>query len=199
MSWAALLGTVSNQLVSFIVSFLDDCRNGNVTRLTDDGGYLALYRNPIGNRDSEAIHHLPGSYYYCPWVLDVEPGKKLRLTWKVTPSAQTVKNEVEVQRSSSSCHVSLRFRDGNDKVLTDGPCLSRAPPKDDDDDFSVTVFTSRDSRLEIHLVTETDPAGDQANGWTAANSASKDPVDQLPPYIIQYKGWTFLFRSLCTI
>lgn len=163
--------------VSFfsLVSFLDDCRHGNSTRLSDAYGYIALYRSPFGSQRGPNGAH-------CPWVLNADPGKRLTLLWKVTTRPRTpqghrdpVKDEVEGQ--SGSCSIALLFRDGNEDGMTSGPCLTQSSVED-----ATEVYVSRGSRLEIHVVTEM-----SAVSMATTATAGGQEVATFT-FILQYKG-----------
>lgn len=64
-------------------SFVDDCRQGNVTYLTDRSGYLALFSRPERRLGRAAANPGPGPRRHCPWVIAVSAGQRINVTWQV--------------------------------------------------------------------------------------------------------------------
>ena len=67
------------EVLCYLVSYVDDCLDDadSSTHLTGDtDGYLAVFPQ-----------HLPTSRR-CPWVLTVNTGRRINVTWRVSPTPQ---------------------------------------------------------------------------------------------------------------
>lgn len=60
-------------------SFADDCISQNETRLNGSSGFLALFE-----RASNSTHYQIKTS--CPWVIQVNKGQRINVTWQVSPS-----------------------------------------------------------------------------------------------------------------
>ena len=62
--------------------FLESCSDGQRRDLTQGSGYLALHPQP-----GEALKEPPHVFYtsLCEWVIEVEEGQKINITWDVYP------------------------------------------------------------------------------------------------------------------
>jgi len=69
------------------VSYVDDCRDDDATTtqvLAESDGYLAVF--PRHERTSSATRQSSSTYRRCPWVLSVDSGRRINITWRVSPS-----------------------------------------------------------------------------------------------------------------
>ena len=126
-------------LVMCTASFLDDCRQNNVTKLWAGQGYIALFPRhyllssllPLtGQTGQRQTNH-------CYWLITVEPGRVIHVSWKVLPMDDNI-------GIVGSCSGSLYFRDGDNDVIEPAACRAFTDP------LLGLVHASRTERLEIH-------------------------------------------------
>jgi len=146
-----------------LASYVNDCRHGNITKLAGGTpGYLALFASyppPHPLTAGQSVRHRS-----CPWVITVDPGREIHVSWKIVPPEDTGS-----RMDGGSCPVQLSFRDGDEELTSSAAC--RAFP----DSVPGFVYASKTHRLEIKVA-------------DTILSTGFDRTDSWKPYILQYQG-----------
>ena len=70
-------------------SYSDDCTHGNVTVLTANEGFLAMFARPVhtttGSRNTSPGTE-PVDTTSCPWMLISETGRRFNVSWRLPSS-----------------------------------------------------------------------------------------------------------------
>jgi len=75
------LKQMNEWMICWSVSYVDDCRNKDATTThlnAETDGYLAVF-------PQQRSHH--PSPQRCPWVLTVNTGRRINITWRVSPTS----------------------------------------------------------------------------------------------------------------
>lgn len=197
-------------------SFVDDCRHGNITYLSEKTGYLALFSRPERFSGSP-IRSEESSKRDCSWIIAVSSGQKINVTWQVSSASTFVQEEsndgglgmggpvdlegpAALQMGSSLwCPFVLRFLEGGSLEYVHRTCRSRAQePR--------VIYLSKGSRLEIQ--SKGSPQQQQqlqehlqhlaslsASSSSSATEAESN-LNTWKPYVLHYRGrsigpWAF--------
>ena len=162
-----------NLFLFHAVVLLSDGCNTSVMKLTDSIGYLAIFPTDSNNAVETQIPSLKS----CSWKMSANPGKRIRISWKVnvgflSKNPQTVdgfgsSEESDLSGPSTDCWLPLWFLEGKEVTRAPGSsCRSKIKEW-------LELYVSKGNVLEIKEV---------------KRLRKSQTVDTWKPIILQYNG-----------